>query len=167
MTSAASLPRLAASLALSLVIAGCASPPIKPDPPRLDSLRVSDGPSCLVPGAATDTDMAYCQAVRVGNSVHVSGVVASGPMDLAIDRAYAALGQVLKANGLAFSDIVKEKVYTTDLDAFAKQKTRRKAFYGEALPATTWVKVERIYQPAYVIELEVTAEPRPAANAHP
>jgi enamine deaminase RidA (YjgF/YER057c/UK114 family) len=56
--------------------------------------------------------------------------------------------------------VVKETVFATDLDAFVKNKEIRKEFYGPALPAATWVQVQRLYSPSLVLEVEVTAEYR-------
>jgi enamine deaminase RidA (YjgF/YER057c/UK114 family) len=53
---------------------------------------------------------------------------------------------------------VKENVYATDLDAFIRNKEARKAFYGEALPAATWVQVQRLYSPSFVVEIELVAQ---------
>lgn len=148
-------------LATALALAACASDPVvpvRPDPPRTSGLMVGNGSRCLHQNEAVEIDIGYCQAVRIGRTVHISGVVAAGPMDQAVPKAYAALGKVLAANGLGFDDVVKETVYTTDLDAFIARKDGRKAFYGEHLPAATWVQVQRLYLPAFVLEVEVTAE---------
>ena len=62
------------------------------------------------------------------------------------------------ANGLSFDDVVKETVFATDLDAFIANKALRKPFYGPRLPAATWVQVQRLYDPSYVLEVELVAE---------
>ena len=49
-------------------------------------------------------------------------------------------------------------VYTTDLDAFEKSKDIRKRFYGDSLPAATWVQVQRLFLPSLVVEVELIAE---------
>jgi len=70
---------------------------------------------------------------------------------------YTRLGEVLAANGLSFSNVVKETVFATDLDAFIRNKEIRKEYYGSDFPAATWVQVQRLYLPAFVVEVEVTA----------
>lgn len=79
-------------------------------------------------------------------------------MDSAVRSAYARLKQTLEANGLSFANVVKESVFTTDLDAFIQNKEIRKEFYGQALPAATWVQVQRLYLRLFVVEVELTAE---------
>lgn len=79
-------------------------------------------------------------------------------MDAAVRSVYARLKQTLEANGLSFANVVKETVFAVDLDAFIRNKEIRKEFYGQTLPAATWVQVQRLYLPSFVVEIEVTAE---------
>lgn len=105
-----------------------------------------------------EKDIGFCQAVRSGNTLHVSGVAAGGTMDSAIRSVYERLGEVLKANGLSFANVVRETVFATDLDAFIENKAIRREFYGASLPAASWVQVQRLYLPSYVLEVELTAQ---------
>ncbi len=115
---------------------------------------------CFHLDAAIETQIGYCQAVRVGNTLHISGSVGKGEMPDAIRKAYGEIRETLKANGLDFRDVVKENVYATDLDAFIRNKDVRKEFYGTDFPAATWVQVQRLYTPSLVLEVEVTAQIR-------
>jgi enamine deaminase RidA (YjgF/YER057c/UK114 family) len=148
-----------ATAAFATLLPGCAAvdKPV-PDAPRVGGLAVSHEATCLHGSEAVEVEIGFCQAVRTGRTVHISGVVAAGPMDQAVPRVYASLAKVLAANGLTFADVVKETVYATDLDAFIANKERRKAFYTGRLPAATWVQVQRLYLPSFVVEVEVTAE---------
>jgi len=114
--------------------------------------------TCYHLNAAIETDIGYCQAVRSGNTLHISGSVGRGDMPAAIHSAYEELNKTLAANGLTFRNVVKENVYATDLDAFIRNKDLRKQYYGDDFPAATWVQVQRLYLPAFVVEVEVTAE---------
>ena len=78
-------------------------------------------------------------------------------MDAAMSSMYGRLKQTLEANGLAFSGVVRENVYATNLDSFIKHKDILKEFYGNSLPAATWAQVERLYVASLVVELELTA----------
>jgi len=113
---------------------------------------------CFHLDAAIETQIGYCQAVRIGHTLHISGSVGKGEMSTAMRSAYGELRSTLQANGLGFGDVVKENVYTTDLDAFIKNKDVRKEYYGKDFPAATWVQVQRLYSPAFVVEVELTAE---------
>ncbi|MGZ5195565.1 MAG: RidA family protein [Ramlibacter sp.] len=129
-----------------LLLGGCAS--ANPQPGR----------SCFHRSEAIEKDIGFCQAVRTGKTLHVSGVAGAGNMDVAMRSVYSRLKQILEANGFSLADVVKENVYATDLDAFIHNKEIRKDFYGQVLPAATWVQVQRLYLPSFVVEIEVTAQ---------
>jgi 2-iminobutanoate/2-iminopropanoate deaminase len=116
--------------------------------------------TCFHRDEAIEKDIGYCQALRSGNTLHISGVAGEGSMDSAVRSVYERLGKILQANGLSFANVVKENVYATDLDAFIRNREIRKEFYGPALPAATWVQVQRLYIPSFVVEIELTAEYR-------
>ncbi len=134
------------SLLVVLLLAGCAS--VGPQSQR----------TCFHRSEAVEKDIGFCQALRSGSTLHVSGIAGEGSMDSAIRSVYARLKQTLEANGLSLANVVKENVYATDLDAFIRNKEIRKEFYGQLLPAATWVQVQRLYLPSFVVEIEVTAE---------
>ena len=109
-----------------------------------------------------EKEVGYCQAYRSGDTLHISGSIGVGEMSEAIKQAYGDLQKTLEAHGLGFEHVVKETVFATDLDAFIANKEVRKTFYGETFPAASWVQVERLYTPALVLEVELTAVfPRP------
>ena len=93
--------------------------------------------SCYHGNAAVETDIGYCEAVRIGNTLHISGSVGAGEMPAAMRKAYDTLKKTLAANGLDFHNVVKENVYATDLDAFIHNKDIRKEYYGADFPAAT------------------------------
>ncbi len=123
-----------------------------------DKAEATPKRECRHRNAKIEQAIGYCQAVRVGNTLHVSGVTAEGPMDQAIDRVYRQLQSILADNGLSLRDVVKENLYATDLDALIQHSGLRKPFYDGTLPAATWVQVERLFMPSYVLEVEVVAQ---------
>jgi 2-iminobutanoate/2-iminopropanoate deaminase len=126
-------------------LVACAAPP------------ASQTPLCMHRDEADEKSTGYCQAVRVGDALYVSGVTSSGPMERAVPRVYEELRAILAANGLSFQNVAKENVYATDLDAFIKASSARRPFYGSALPAATWVQVQRLFFPSLVLEVELVA----------
>ena len=112
---------------------------------------------CYHLNASIETEIGYCQAIRVGNHLYISGSVGKGEMAVAIRGAYGELKRTLEANGLSFRDVVKETVYTTNLDEFIRNKDVRREFYGETLPTGSWVQVQRLYAPELVVEVELEA----------
>jgi len=137
--------RRLALLAVAVALTGCAA-----TQPVAQS-------SCKHRNPGIERDIGYCQTVRIGDTYHVSGITGSAPMDSAVANVYDQLRATLADNGLTFADVVKETVYATDLDAFIAQKDVRKRYYGDHLPAATWVQVERLYLPQFVVEVELTA----------
>jgi len=122
--------------------------------PRSSSTR-----TCFHDNAAFESEVGFCQAVRSGQTLYVSGNAAKGEMATAIQTVYGDIQKTLEANGLTFADVVKENVYSTDLGAFIEHKALRRQFYANTpLPAATWVQVQRLYTPAIVLEVEVVAE---------
>ena len=104
-----------------------------------------------------ETDIGFAQAVRVGDTLYISGSVGTGAMPKAIHQAYDVLKATLAAHGLDFSNVVKENVYTTDIDAFIRNKDIRKQYYAKEFPAATWVQIQRLYVPQDVVEVELVA----------
>ena len=114
-----------------------------------------------------ENDVGYSQAVRVGNTLYVSGSVGEGPMPQAINAAFGAIKQTLANYGLDFRHVVKENAYTTDIEALKAAQDVRKVYYGTDFPAATWVQVSRLYMPEAVLEVEVIAVFPDAAPATP
>jgi 2-iminobutanoate/2-iminopropanoate deaminase len=104
-----------------------------------------------------EKEIGYSQAVRVGDTLYISGSVGAGEMPHAIHQAYDELKATLAAHGLDFRAVVKENVFTTNLDEFIKHKAVRKEYYGDECPAATWVQVQRLYLPEFVVEVELVA----------
>ena len=118
---------LALLFSASLLLSACASDRYPPQR------------ACFHRNEEIEKDIGYCQALRSGHTLHISGVAGEGSMDAAVRSVYERLGKILEANGLSFANVVKENVYATDLDAFIRNREIRKQFYGSALPAATWV----------------------------
>jgi 2-iminobutanoate/2-iminopropanoate deaminase len=135
-------------ICVPLLLAACA-------PSRQDLRK-----DCFHLNADVEKQIGYCQAIRTGNSLQISGSVGAGDMPAAIHQAYDEIRRTLAAHGLDFHNVTRENVYTTDLDGFIRNKEIRKEFYGADFPAATWVQVQRLYLPAFVVEVEVTADVR-------
>ena len=133
------------TITLALAVSGCVSvgPPVSKQ--------------CSHENESSEMDIGYCRSVRVGNTLYISGTTGAGDMPSAIRSVYARLQKTLEKDGLSFADVVREVVYATDLDAFIRNKELRKEFYGHDWPAATWVQVQRLYTPSYVVEVELTA----------
>jgi 2-iminobutanoate/2-iminopropanoate deaminase len=115
-----------------------------------------------------ERDFGYSQAVLVDKTLYISGsvavdsngrLVAPGDMAGQMRAAYANIRRTLAAHGADFQEIVKETIYTTDMDALLKASDLRFEFYDkERLPAVSWVQVQRLLDPGFLVEIEVVAE---------
>lgn len=120
----------------------------------------------LMPEA--EATFAFSQAVRTKNFLFLSGTVsvdtqfrsqAIGDMAGQIRTAYGNIKKTLADHGLTFEHVVKETIYTADMDALVSAVPARKAFYqGVGAPAATWVKVAGLVSPEWLLEIEVLAE---------
>lgn len=112
-------------------------------------------------------DWGFCQAVKVGNMVYVSGTTSCGdgfvPEHVGDFRAqlictFTKIQETLAHFGLGMSDIVKETMYTRDMAAFVENADARKSFYGEGpYPSSTGVEISRLVFPELLLEVEVVA----------
>lgn len=108
-------------------------------------------------GTTQDTSAGYAQAVKVDNIIYISGAVSRDVTPEGIKRVYEALGNTLKHYGATFQNVVKENLYTTDMEAMKKYNDARKVFYKNDFPAATWMQVPRLYMADAKLEVELIA----------
>lgn len=104
-----------------------------------------------------DTTAGYVQVVKVDNILYISGAVSTEITPEGITRLYKALEQSLQSFGATFQHVVKENLYTTDIEAMKKNNNSRKVFYKGDYPAATWTQVVRLYMPDAKLEVELVA----------
>ncbi|MBN8864079.1 MAG: RidA family protein [Sphingobacteriales bacterium] len=104
-----------------------------------------------------DTTAGYAQVVKVGNVLYISGAVSTEITPGGITQVYRALERSLKSFGATFQNVVKENLYTTDIEAMKRNNNSRKVFYKNDFPAATWVQVSRLYMPEAKLEVELVA----------
>ena len=115
-----------------------------------------------------EKDFGYSQAVLVDKTLYISGsvaadqsgrLVASGDMAGQLRAAYSIIGRTLAAHGVGFDEVVKETIYTTNMDALLKASDLRFEYYDkERLPTASWVQVQRLVDPGFLVQIEVVAE---------
>ena len=104
-----------------------------------------------------DTSVGYVQVVRVENMLYISGAVARDVTPEGITRVYQSLERSLKSFGATFQNVVKENLYTTDMEAMKKYNDARKVFYKGDFPAATWMGVARLFMADAKLEVELIA----------
>ena len=115
-----------------------------------------------------EKDFGYSQAVLIDKTLYISGSVAAdqngrlvSPGDMAgqMRAAYSNIRRTLAAHGADFDEVVKETIYTTDMDALLKASDLRFEYYDkERLPTTSWVQVQRLVDRGFLVQIEVIAE---------
>ena len=104
-----------------------------------------------------DTSAGYVQVVKIENILYISGAVARDVTPEGITRVYQSLERSLKSFGATFQNVVKENLYTTDMEAMKKYNDARKAFYTGDFPAATWMGVSRLFMADAKLEVELIA----------
>ncbi|WP_178987512.1 RidA family protein [Winogradskyella schleiferi] len=106
----------------------------------------------------------YSHAVKIGNSIKVSGAVsmddegnptAVGDLAQQMKNCYADLEKVLAHYGCTFNDVVKEDVFTTDMSKFLEAAGYRTEIYKNHFPSGTWLGVKELALPEFMIEIEL------------
>ncbi|HEY0678941.1 MAG TPA: RidA family protein [Chitinophagaceae bacterium] len=108
-------------------------------------------------GREQDTTAGYTQAIKVDNVLYISGTVSRGDAATALKNIYTNLERTLQHYGATFQNVVKETLYTTDIEAVKQSNHARKPFYKGDYPAATWVQISRLYMPEVSIEVELIA----------
>ena len=104
-----------------------------------------------------DTSAGYVQVVKVDNVLYISGAVARDVTPEGITRLYQSLERSLKSFGASFQNVVKENLFTTDIEAMKKYNGVRKAFYKGDFPAATWTQITRLFMADAKLEVELIA----------
>lgn len=100
----------------------------------------------------------YSQAVRVGDTVYMSGQIGLDPasmqmvdgIDAQIVRVFENLKAVAEAAGGSLADVVKLNVFLTDLSNFAKVNEIMAQYFSEPFPARAAVGVKELPRGALV-----------------
>jgi len=100
----------------------------------------------------------YAQVVKAGNTIYISGVPTADMSAKGIANVYKILGECLSAFGTSSKDVVKETLYTTDIEGMKKYSDVRKEFYKNDFPAATWVQISRLYEAEAKLEIELIAQ---------
>ena len=119
------------------------------------------------PTLATPTGYTHIVEVTGPNkTIYISGqiaydakgdVVGAGDMKAQAEQVFKNLEAALKAAGATFSDVVKMNSYITDMSKIQAVRDVRARYFGDTLPASTFVQVAGLVRPELLLEIEVVA----------
>lgn len=120
----------------------------------------------ITTGSPWEPKVGYSRAVRIDNHIFVAGTTSTTPSGKLVgkDDAYAQTKQILRnvesalsAAGAAMTDVVRTRMYVTNIDNWEDIAKAHREVFGEILPAATMVEVSRLINPDMLIEIEVDA----------
>jgi enamine deaminase RidA (YjgF/YER057c/UK114 family) len=119
----------------------------------------------ILSGSPWEDKMGYCRAVRIGNIIEVAGTVAIVDGEkVKADDAYAQtnnilerIAKVLEEAGASMNDVVRTRIFTTDITQFDNIAKAHGAYFGSIKPTTGIYEISKLVAPEYMIEIEFTA----------
>ena len=108
----------------------------------------------------------YSRAVQVGNQLFVSGttamnsqgeVAAPGDPYLQTRTALAAIKTILASRNFQLSDVVKTRLYVTNVARWDDYARAHREVFERVRPASSLVQVAKLVDPRLVVEIEVEA----------
>jgi enamine deaminase RidA (YjgF/YER057c/UK114 family) len=108
----------------------------------------------------------YARAVLVGETVFVSGTTATDPSGkiVAVGDVYGQTVQTihnienaLKRLGMGLENVVRTRIYLTQIDRWEEMAKAHAEFFGEVHPATSLIGISRLVDPEMLVEIEAVA----------
>ena len=117
-------------------------------------------------GSPWESKVGYSRAVRKGDQIFVSGTTASDENGQVVgaNDPYAQtvfilekIKRSLEQCGAQLSDVVRTRMYVTDVQRWPEVGKAHQEFFGEVMPASTLVEVSALVGPELLVEIEVDA----------
>ena len=122
-------------------------------------------------GSDWEHQVGYSRAVRMGNIIEVAGTTATqegkviGENDPFLQTKFILekIEKVLMELGAEVSDVIRTRIYVTDISQWQAIGRAHEAFFRDTLPAATMVEVKALVDPRLLVEIEVSAITRDAS----
>lgn len=116
-------------------------------------------------GAPWEDIVGYSRAVKVGNIIEVAGTTASengeiigkGDIYLQTKTILQKIEKVLKEAGASLENVVRTRMYVTDISRWEEIGRAHGEFFRTIKPASAMVQVSALIDPELLVEIEVTA----------
>ena len=118
-------------------------------------------------GTRLEFMVGYSRAVRLGDSVYVSGTTATNREGaiVGIGNPYIQTIQIIKNIEIALQavsaailrDVVRTRIYVTDINNWEKVGQAHAEYFNQIRPATILVEVSRLINPEILVEMEADA----------
>ena len=115
-------------------------------------------------GSKWEPIIGYSRLVKIGGYVFISGTTGSDSDGKVLGNAYDQTKQAiknietaLKQIGASLNDIVRTRIYCTDISLWESIGKAHGEFFGEIRPATSMVEVSKLISPEMLIEIEADA----------
>jgi enamine deaminase RidA (YjgF/YER057c/UK114 family) len=118
-------------------------------------------------GVKFESIVGYSRAVKVDSRIYVTGTTATGEEGVIVGEgdAYAQtvqvirnIDQALRALNAGLENVVRTRMFVTDISRWEEYGRAHREFFGEVMPATTMVEVSKLIDPRMLIEIEADAE---------
>jgi enamine deaminase RidA (YjgF/YER057c/UK114 family) len=115
-------------------------------------------------GSAWEPKVGYSRAVRVGDTIAITGTVgiaADGTFPKTAGeqtrRALTIIRAAIEALGGRIEDVVRTRMFVTDISKWEEVGAVHGEVFGDVRPATTMVEVARLIDDAALVEIEADA----------
>ena len=116
-------------------------------------------------GAPWEKKVGYCRALRAGGHIYVTGtapvkdgvVFAPGDAYAQTKRCFEIIEKALADLGALRCDIVRTRMFVTDISRWEEFGRAHREFCGDHPPATSMIEVKSLIDPAMLVEIEVDA----------
>lgn len=116
-------------------------------------------------GTVWETSVGYSRAIKVGNTIEVSGttaidndeVIAPGDVAGQTRFIFEKIAASLEQCGASLNDVVRTRMYVVNIDQWEAIGSVHGEFFSDVRPAATMVEISRLIRPELLVEIEVTA----------